>query len=79
MNNDFRPIVEQAKRSEDIDDKVNCVITLMEVLCNHIPSMDKRIKKLERALYFVAVIILIALLGTNQLALDFILGFFSLF
>lgn len=79
MNNELKPIIEQAEKAKTVKEKVDCVITFLKVLSNHIPSMDKRIKKLERSLYIIAVVILLALLGTNQIALGFIVKLINLF
>jgi len=79
MDNELKPIIEQAEKAETLEEKVDCMITFLKVLSNHIPSLDKRLRKVEKFIYIFGLVLLFALLGTNEVALDYILKLIQLF
>ena len=81
MNGDkYDPIIEQYRNASDIDDKIECIFTMLKmVACNHLGDVDKDLKdirkKLKRFTWFGIFIVFCALLSNHIDIIDLIKAF----
>jgi len=81
INKEYEPIIEQLEEAGTNGAKLDCIGTILKMVCmNHLPTIEGRIEdgakkraKFERMVYIVLTAILLAVFGTNQEALNFIL------
>lgn len=88
MNGDkYKPILEQAEKAESDDERINSILTMLEMIgLNHLPSIEKKIvliknanKKIYRIIIMIGIAILLAILFQDQLSLTKIVSIIGRF
>ena len=70
-NNRYGPIFEQAKTCEKPGEQNKFILTILELIAmNHLPTIERRIKRLEKWLLAGLAVIIAAILFGNQLSIE---------
>jgi len=72
MDNDrYGPVFEQAKQCKKPEDQSKFFLAILELIAmNHLPTIESRIKRLEKWLLAGLAVIIAAILFGNQLSIE---------
>ena len=79
MNGDkYKPVIEQYERSESMEDRIECLFTMTKMIAtNHLHDIEKNQQKLWKATIGIGVVILLAILFSDQVSLTKIVEFIA--
>lgn len=69
----YEAILEQARAGDD-EEKTNCILTMLSMIgMNHLPCLDKKVRKLYRLILFVGIALMVAVLFQEEISISSIL------